>query len=124
MYPISNFLIKIKNAKLAGKKDVSTNYSKLIENILKVLKKEGYIANYKIYKEGHFKYIKVNITDANISDLKIISSPGKRIYYNVNALKKLRNTVGVTVVSTPKGVVSHKEALKNNVGGEVICRVW
>ncbi len=124
MYPVADVLVKIKNARLVGKTEVSVNHSKFIENILKILKKEGYIENYKIYKEGPFKFINVSLSNGNLSDVKVISTPGKRIYYNVNSLKKLRNTVGVTLVSTPKGVLTHKDALKNKVGGEVICRVW
>lgn len=124
--PIADMLIRIKNAGSVSKKDVNLPLSKLKLEILKILKKEGFISNFKEEKDKQeiiveLKYI--NDVPA-ISGTKRISKPGRRIYASSSNIKKTLNHLGIGIISTPKGILTDKEAKKQATGGEIICEVW
>ena len=98
-------------------------------NILKILKTEGYINDYYIEKNKNNKNnIKINLKyyEGNpvIKEIKRISKPGRRVYSRANSIPRVMNGLGLAIVSTPKGVMSDVDARKNNLGGEIICRVF
>ena len=122
-YPVGDFLIRIKNASIAGRSELVTPSTKMIRAVADVLKAEGYVR--EIAEEDGS--LKVNLTFVKknpvLMDLKLISKLGLRIYKNVDELKEHRG-VSFYIMSTPKGVISSKKAIKENVGGEVIAEVW
>ncbi|MBD1172493.1 30S ribosomal protein S8, partial [Pelagibacterales bacterium SAG-MED05] len=104
----------------------SSNFRK---NILKILKNEGYIKDYYIEKSENNKVsLKINLKyyegDPVIKEIKRISKPGRRVYSRATSIPKVMNGLGLAILSTPKGVMSDSEARKNNIGGEIICRVF
>ena len=97
--------------------------------ILEVLKSEGYITNYIIEKkENNKKNLKVDLKYYEglpvIKEIKRVSKPGRRIYSSATSIPKIQNGLGLAILSTPKGVMSDNEARKNNIGGEIICKVF
>ncbi len=129
MDTISNFLIQIKNALAVKKPFISTSYSKMKEEIIKILLKENYIENYKIFGKAPKKMIKIELKyDENnlpaIQEIKRISKPGCRRYIKNKDLKSVKSGYGRYIVSTPKGLMSNIEAKKNNLGGEIICEIF
>jgi len=127
--PIGDMLTRIRTAQLRGKSDVSTPASKLRAWVLDVLKEEGYIRGYdKVTgNDGHpalrieLKYFEGTPV---IRDIKRVSKPGRRVYMSVKELPSVRGGLGVSIVSTPKGVMSDAHARAANVGGEVLCTVF
>jgi len=127
--PISDFLTRIRNANLVGKENVEVPYSKVKSNISEILKNEGLIENYTINSEDKFKKISLNLSYKNegtprINGLRRISKPGLRVYSRKGEIPRYFGGLGVTIVSTSNGIMSHKEAWKNRLGGEVMCVVW
>ena len=127
--PIADMLTNIRNANLARKEFVDMPSSKTKEQIAEVLKKEGYILDYK--KEADQSKIRMRIffkdVEKNgnvIHGLKRISKIGRRIYSDVDNIPKVIGGLGITILSTSKGIMTHKEAKKNRVGGEVLAMVW
>lgn len=123
--PIADFLTRIRNALAVRKKTVDIPYSKMKMEILKILKKEGYIEdfqkdNYKI--EIKLKYLRKD--RPAISEIRRISRPGCRIYTGKKQISKYKKGHGIVIISTPLGVISDKEALSKATGGEVICEIW
>ena len=122
-YPVGDFLIRIKNAALARQKEVVVQRTKLIEATAKALVKERYLEDLK--KDGD--EIKVSLTfrakEPEILGLKLISKPGLRVYVGVEELAKRRKP-STLFLSTPKGIVSAKDAIKGRVGGEAIFEIW
>lgn len=127
--PIADMLTRIRNA-LAnheGKVDVPASQVKL--GILEVLKREGYISDFKVAEEGVGRMVRVYLKygpqgERVISELQRVSRPGRRVYRGVEDLPRVRDGLGIAVVSTPKGVLSDRECRQGKVGGEVICSVW
>ncbi|MBO9448413.1 30S ribosomal protein S8 [Ruegeria sp. R14_0] len=127
--PIGDMLTRIRNAQLRGKSTVSTPASKLRGWVLDVLADEGYIRGYEktTGQNGHpaieisLKYYEGTPV---IRELKRVSKPGRRVYMGVNDIPQVRQGLGVSIVSTPKGVMSDANARSNNVGGEVLCTVF
>lgn len=135
MDTVADALIRIKNGYLAYKQEVSLPYSKLIKSICDLLQKEGYISEVKEVKEGNFLALEVTLKYESqrgttskrrgvISNIKRISKPGLRVYKGKNALPYVLNGLGIAVISTPKGVMTDKEARKQGVGGEVLAYIW
>ena len=128
--PIGDMITRIRNAQLRALNNVSIPSSKFRARILDVLKQEGYIANYKILSDNKDKKesLLVDLKYSNgspvIKEIKRISKPGRRIYASAESIPKIQNGLGISIVSTSKGVMSDSEAKKLNVGGEVICRVF
>lgn len=127
--PIADMLSRIKNAILAQKKEVLVPLSKIKVEITKILKEEGYINDYKVLDsqfppslsiELKYKTPKQNA----IEGVKRISKPGRRIYAEVNGIPKVLGGLGVSVLSTSKGLMTGKQCQENNIGGEVLLHVW
>lgn len=126
--PISDLIISIKNAGLAKKEEAVFSYSKLKFEILNILKKEGYIKSFDKYGKGVKKTLKAQIsyegTRPKIHDVKRISKPSKRVYLSVSDIKPVKYGKGLAIISTPKGILTGKTAIKENVGGEVLFNIW
>jgi small subunit ribosomal protein S8 len=127
--PIADLLTRVRNAIMVHRASVMAPYSKLKNNVLEVLKREGYIKNFEVVEEGNKKNIIVYLKYADngspvISELHRISKPGCRIYSNVDEIKPILNGIGVSIVTTPQGVLSDRECREKKVGGEVLCEVW
>ena len=127
--PIGDMLTRIRNAQSRGKNEVLTPASKLRAWVLDVLKDEGYIRGYepRTGANGHpelrieLKYFEGTPV---IREIKRVSKPGRRVYMGVKDLPQVRQGLGVSIVSTPKGVMSDAHARAANVGGEVLCTVF
>lgn len=123
--PISDLLTRIRNASRARKNFVHVPYSRLKEDICKVLKAAEYIRECKAVGEGVQKEILVELReDRRDLTLTIVSRPGQRIYVKSQEIPSILNGLGLAVVSTPKGVMSGSEARKAKLGGELLCEVY
>jgi small subunit ribosomal protein S8 len=127
--PIGDMLTRIRNAQMRGKSTVITPASKLRGWVLDVLADEGYIRGYKATTgaDGHPAIeISLKYYDGTpvIRELKRVSTPGRRVYMGVKDIPTVRQGLGVSIVSTPKGVMSDASARSQNVGGEVLCTVF
>jgi len=127
--PISDFLTRIRNANLVGKDNVVIPYSKIKSSLTKILKTEGLIEDFNIMDEDKMKMINLNLSYKNegsprINGLRRISKPGLRVYSRKGEIPRYFGELGVTIVSTSKGIMTHKQAWKERLGGEVICVVW
>lgn len=124
MDPIADALIRIKNGYMSAGQSVSVKYSRLVLQILKLLEKEGFLE--KVLKKDNTIEVMLKYTNrqAALTDVKRVSKPSLRIYKGVKELPRVLNGLGFAVVSTPKGVMTDKEARKENVGGEVLALVW
>ena len=127
--PIGDMFARIRNGQMRLLNSIDIPSSNFRKNILQVLKKEGYIKDYFIEKSENNKItLKINLKyyegDPVIKEIKRISKPGRRVYSRANSIPKVMNGLGLAIISTPKGVMTDMEARKNNVGGEIICRVF
>jgi len=127
--PISDMITRIRNAQMRALNTVIIPSSKFRASILDVLKKEGYILNYKFLsdtknKKSLFVDLKYNDGLPVIKEIKRISKPGRRIYARATSIPKIQNGLGLAIVSTSKGIMSDSEARNQNIGGEIICRVF
>ena len=122
-YPVGDFLIRVKNASLAHKKEITVRRTKLVEAVAEALVKEGYLNQVK--KEGEMLLMTLSYRkkEPEIFGLKLVSKPGLRVYLGIEDLEKRRKP-SILLISTPKGIISGREALKARVGGEVIVEVW
>ena len=125
--PLGDLLTRIRNAQRRGRTTVTSPSSKLRAHVLEVLQREGYIRGFsEIEKDGRKELdIELKYYDGApvISEIRRISKPGRRVYSAVRDLPLVRNGLGISIVSTPKGVMSDNEARTQNVGGEILCRV-
>ena len=127
--PIADMLTRLRNAITAKHDSVLVPVSKEKEAIAKILLDEGYIKSYEKVEENKIKYLNIAIKYDNngnsvIYGLKRISKPGLRVYASVDKLPKVIGGMGIAIISTNKGVLTDKEARKENVGGEVLAFVW
>ena len=127
--PIGDMISRIRNAQMRLLNNVKIPSSKFREKILSVLKKEGYISDYKLLSDTKNKNnlsvdLKYNNGSPVIKEIKRVSKPGRRIYARATSIPKIQNGLGLAIVSTPQGVMSDNEARIKNVGGEIICRVF
>ena len=127
--PIGDMFSRIRNGQLRSLNSVVIPSSNFRKNILKILKDEGYIQDFYIEKlENNRITLKINLKyyegDPVIKEIKRISKPGRRVYSRANSIPRVMNGLGLAILSTPKGVMSDTDARKNNLGGEVICRVF
>ena len=126
---LSDMLARIKNAHKARKSFTSCYKSKLNLNVLTVLKEEGYIRDFKgtEVRKG-ISSIQIDLKyyngDPVIKNIKRVSKPGIRVYSKISDLPKIYGGLGISILSTPKGVMSDNQARKNNVGGEILCEVF
>ena len=128
--PIADFLTRVRNAYLAGKKVVEIPASKMKVALTKILCEKGYILSYKVVEGNPFNTIKIALKyhpqtkTAAIKKIERISKPGLRRYTDVENMPRVLNGLGIAILSTSKGVITDKEARDLNVGGEVICYVY
>jgi small subunit ribosomal protein S8 len=127
--PIANYLTCLRNALQAKRQKVDIPASNLLVEITKLLKEEGYINNYKVTEEGSKTILRVYLKYGSkgeqvISGLKRISRPGCRTYTSCKSIPRVLGGLGISILTTPKGVLSGAEAKKQGVGGEVLCNVW
>ena len=127
--PIADMLTRIRNANTVGHETVEIPASKMKKSIAEILKEEGYIEDFDIIDDNKQGIIKITMKyGANkekvITGIKKISKPGLKVYAKANDVPRVLGGLGITIISTSKGVVSDKEARKMGVGGEVICYVW
>jgi small subunit ribosomal protein S8 len=126
--PLGDMLTRIRNAQMRKKSKVSTPSSRLRGNVLDVLQAEGYIRGYSTVElNGQPEFeIELKYYDGEpvIRVIERISKPGRRVYASVKNLPRVMNGLGVSILSTPQGVMSDAEARDKNVGGEVLCRVF
>lgn len=128
--PIADMLTRIRNANTAKHDTVDIPASKMKISIAEILLKEGYIKNFEIEEVGGFKNIHITLKygkDKNVkilTGLKRISKPGLRVYANLEELPKVLGGLGIAIISTNKGVLTDKDARKQNVGGEVLAFIW
>ncbi len=128
MDTISQMIISIKNGSLVGKESVLVPYSKLKNAILDCLVKEGFVSSVaKKSKKGQ-PFLEIGLVYGDnkpkISDVERVSKPSKRVYIGVKEIFPVKNGKGLMVLSTPKGILSGKEARKEQVGGEILFKVW
>ena len=121
---VNDFLTRIRNAMLARQREIIVPHSKLKEAVARVLKKEGYLVGVKKEKRNLLVELAYKRRQPIISGVKNVSRPGMRIYRKVNQLPRPLGGAGISIVSTPKGVMSDKEARKKGLGGEVLGEVW
>jgi len=129
--PIADLLTRVRNATRARHQKVAVPWSRLKENIVKILIEEGYLKELKKVKAtqggGEDLVIQLKFDRENrpiISGLKRVSSPGRRVYVGAQGLTPVRKGLGIHILSTPKGILVDREAQKANVGGELLCSVW
>ena len=127
--PLSDLFSRIRNAQMRNKSVVSSPVSKLRENILEVLKKEGYIRGFSVTKHSSGREeldIELKYDDKGpvISNITRISKPGRRVYSGAERIPFIHNGLGISIISTSKGVMSDNEARQQKVGGEIICKVF
>jgi small subunit ribosomal protein S8 len=127
--PIGDLLTRIRNGQMRGLAKISTPASKLRARLLDVLKEEGFIRGYsEVQMKGRAAEFEVELKYHEgrpvIRELTRISTPGRRVYNSVGELKPYRGGLGISILSTPQGVMSDSDARTKNVGGEVLCRVF
>jgi len=124
---LGDLLTRIRNAQRRGKTSVSSPASKLRLHVLEVLQREGYIRGFtEVEKEGRRELdIELKYYDGSpvISEIRRVSKPGRRVYSAVRDLPSVRSGLGISILSTPKGVMSDNDARTQNVGGEILCQV-
>lgn len=125
---ISDMLTRIRNANTQRHEEVDVPYSKLKDQIAQILVDEGFIRTSDVLQDGIKKTIRLTLKYENktrvLQGLKRISKPGLRIYANVEQLPRVLNGLGIALISTSKGILTDKEARKQNIGGEVLAYIW
>lgn len=125
--PVADMLTRLRNANSALLTDVEVTHSKMKESIAGILKKEGYLADYSV-EGSNLKKIKLKLKyngrKGVIAGLKKVSKPGLRRYVGATEIPRVLNGMGISIVSTPKGVMTGNQARKENVGGELVAFVW
>lgn len=126
--PIGDLITRIRNAQMRGKASVTTPSSKLRARVLEVLQEEGYIRGFtETAADGRTELevqLKYHEGAPVISEITRVSKPGRRVYSSIKDLALVRNGLGIAILSTPKGVMSDAAARAQNVGGEVLCKVY
>ena len=127
--PVADFLARIRNAIRARHQKVDVPASKLKLEIARILKEEGYIANFKAAEEDGHKLLRVYLkygagNEIPISNLARVSRPGCRVYVGRTEIPRVLGGLGINILTTPQGVMTGKQARKQGVGGEILCEVW
>jgi len=127
--PVGDMITRIRNAYMRGKETVDSPCSNLRINVLEVLRDEGFIRGYSQtdFDDGKSEIqidLKYHEGESVIKEINRISKPGRRVYSSVDSMPLVRNGLGISVISTSKGVMSDKKARTNNVGGEILCAVF
>jgi small subunit ribosomal protein S8 len=127
--PIADFLTRIRNAIQAGHRRVDIPASNLKKRMAEILYEQKFIRNYIIIDDGKQGIIRLFLKfdgegNSVIRNLKRVSTPGRRYYVDVNQLPRVKNNMGIAMISTSKGILTERQAQRENVGGEVLCYVW
>src|SRR5881398_3755227 len=127
--PVADFLARVRNAIRSRQQKVDVPASKLKLEIARILKEEGFIANFKAAEEEGKKVLRVylkygNNNEAAISNVERVSRPGCRVYVGRNEIPRVLGGLGINILATPKGVMTGRQARKEGVGGEVLCDIW
>jgi small subunit ribosomal protein S8 len=127
--PVADFLARIRNAHKARHQKLDVPSSKLKLEIARILKEEGYITNFKATEEEGKKLLRVYLkyganNEAAISEIHRISRPGCRVYVGRNEINRVLGGLGINILTTPKGVMTGRQARKEGVGGEILCEVY
>jgi small subunit ribosomal protein S8 len=127
--PIADMLTRIRNALRAGQDKVDIPGSRLKLEIARVLKDEGYVQNYKRVEDDRQGTIRISLrkgpgNEDVIEGLTRVSKPGCRIYCGKSEIPKVRGGLGINILSTPKGVMTGKQAAREGIGGEILCNIW
>jgi small subunit ribosomal protein S8 len=127
--PVADFLTRIRNSIRARHQKLDVPASKLKAEIARILKEEGYIANYKPTEENGQKVLRVYRkygpnNEAVIRDLQRVSRPGCRVYLGRDEIRRVQGGLGISIMTTPKGVMTGRQARREGVGGEILCEVW
>lgn len=127
--PIADMLTRIRNANVVKHETVDVPASNIKKELARILLEEGFVRGYDVIEDGKQGIIRIQLKygqtgERVISGLKRISKPGMRVYAAKHEVPKVLNGLGISVISTSKGIVTDKQARKENVGGEVICYVW
>jgi small subunit ribosomal protein S8 len=127
--PVADFLTRVRNAMRARHQKLDVPASKLKAEIARILKEEGYIANYKAAEEEGHAVLRVYLkyganNEAAIRDLRRVSRPGCRVYIGRDEIKRVQGGLGISILTTPKGVMTGRQARREGVGGEFLCEVW
>lgn len=127
--PVADFLTRLRNAMRARHQKMDVPSSKLKLEIARILKEEGYITNFKATEENGHKVLRVYLkyagnSEAAISNVARISRPGCRVYVGRNEIPRVLGGLGINILTTPRGVMTGRQARKEGVGGEILCEVW
>jgi len=127
--PLADMFTRIRNGSKAKFEKVDIPFSKLKREVAKILKEEGFIKNFKVVtdEDQHEKlrvFLKYDASRKEIIRIRRISRPGRRIYVGKDHIASVMTGLGISILSTPKGILTDKSARKANVGGEVLCQVW
>jgi small subunit ribosomal protein S8 len=123
--PIADMLTRIRNANRAGHEKVEFPASKMKANICRVLKEEGFIRNFKVVaKDKNDLKLRVGLKEGALVDLQRVSTPGLRIYKSYKDMPRVLSGLGVSIVSTSKGIISSRKCKSMKLGGEILCKVW
>jgi small subunit ribosomal protein S8 len=126
--PIADMLTRIRNALIARHKSLEVPASRIKVEIARILKEEGFIADYKVFEDGLRKIIKIDLLytpegETVIKEVQRVSKPGCRVYVNKNELPRVRGGLGISIVSTSRGIMTGTEARRLKIGGELLCTV-
>lgn len=127
--PVADFLTRVRNSIRSRHQKLDIPASNLKAEIARVLKEEGYISNYKVTEEDGHRVLRLYLkysaeNEAAITNLKRISKPGSRVYIGRDEIRRVQGGLGISILTTPKGVMTGRTARRENVGGEVLAHVW
>lgn len=126
--PVGDLITRIRNAQMRGRSTLRSPASTLRTRVLQVLKDEGYIRDFRNVEDGAHKEIEIELKYFEgapaIHEIQRVSKPGRRVYSSIKDLRLVRNGLGISIISTPKGVMSDNAARDANVGGEILCEVY
>ncbi|MGB9029708.1 MAG: 30S ribosomal protein S8 [Acidobacteriaceae bacterium] len=127
--PVADFLTRIRNSIRARHQKLDVPASKLKAEIARILKEEGYISNFKTTEENGRAVLRVYLkyganNEAAIRDLERVSRPGCRVYIGREEIRRVQGGLGISIMTTPKGVMTGRQARREGVGGEVLCEIW
>lgn len=127
--PVADFLTRVRNAIRAKHQKLDVPASRLKTEIARILKEEGYIANYKATDETGHPVLRVYLkygpnNEAVIRDLQRVSRPGCRVYLGRDQIRRVQGGLGISIMTTPKGVMTGRQARREGIGGEILCEVW
>jgi small subunit ribosomal protein S8 len=127
--PVADFLTRVRNAIRAHQQKLDVPSSKLKLEIARILKEEGYIANFKSTEEEGKRLLRVYLkygsnNEPTISNVQRVSRPGCRVYVGRNEIPRVLGGLGINILTTPRGVMTGRDARKQGVGGEILCEIW